>query len=92
VFALLGLRHLYFLIGGLLAQLVHLSAGLSAIMGFIGVKIISEALHGSGVDRIGPLPVPHIGTGLSLAVIAGVLATVAVTSQLKARQPPLARR
>jgi tellurite resistance protein TerC len=91
VFALLGLRHLYFLIGGLLTQLAHLSAGLSAIMGFIGVKIISEALHASGVDRIGPLPVPHIGTGLSLAVIAGVLATVAVTSLLSARRPPVRR-
>ncbi len=61
VFALLGLRHLYFLIGGLLGRLVYLSAGLSVILGFIGVKIISEALHESGVDRFGPLPVPHIG-------------------------------
>jgi tellurite resistance protein TerC len=94
VFALLGLRHLYFLIGGLLGRLVYLSAGLSVILGFIGVKIISEALHESGVDRFGPLPVPHIGTGLSLAVIAGVLATITVTSLLstrrsrRARQPP----
>jgi len=94
VFALLGLRHLYFLIGGLLGRLVHLSAGLSVILGFIGVKIISEALHESGVDRFGPLPVPHIGTGLSLAVIAGVLATITVTSLLgtghgrRAAQPP----
>jgi tellurite resistance protein TerC len=92
VFALLGLRHLYFLIGGLLARLAHLSAGLSVILGFIGVKIISEALQESGVDRIGPIAVPHIGTGLSLAVIAGVLVTVTVTSQLSARQPPPVRR
>ena len=72
VFALLGLRHLYFLIDGLLARLTHLSAGLSVILGFIGVKILSEALRESGVHRIGPLPVPRIGTGLSLAVILGV--------------------
>jgi tellurite resistance protein TerC len=92
VFALLGLRHLYFLIGGLLTRLAHLSAGLSVILGFIGVKIISEALHESGVGRIGPLPVPHIGTGLSVAVIVGVLATVAVTSQLSAaRSRPVPR-
>jgi len=94
VFALLGLRHLYFLIGGLLGRLAHMSAGLSVILGFIGVKIISEALHGSGVNRFGPLPLPHIGTGLSLAVIAGVLATITVTSLLStahsrpAGQPP----
>ena len=36
VFALLGLRHLYFLIGGLLDRLVYLTAGLSAILAFIG--------------------------------------------------------
>ena len=85
VFALLGLRHLYFLIGGLLTRLAHLSAGLSVILGFIGVKIISEALQASGVGWIGPLPVPQIGTGLSVAVIAGVLATITVTSQLSTR-------
>ena len=49
VFALLGLRHLYYLIGGLLDRLAHLSAGLSAILAFIGVKLIIEALAESGV-------------------------------------------
>ena len=82
VFALLGLRHLYFLIGGLLGRVPHLAAGLSAILGFIGVKLICEALLESGVHRIGPVPVPHIGTGLSLAVIAAVIATVTLTSLL----------
>ena len=56
------------------------------ILGFIGLKIISEALQESGVHRIGPLPVPQIGTWLSLAVIAGVLATVTVTSLLSTRR------
>jgi tellurite resistance protein TerC len=92
VFALLGLRHLYFLIGGLLARLAHLSAGLAVILGFIGVKIICEALRDSGVDRIGPLPVPHIATWMSLAVIAGVLATVTATSLLSTGQPTQGRR
>jgi len=82
VFALLGLRHLYFLIGGLLGRVRHLSAGLSAILGFIGVKLITEALLESGVHQIGPVPVPHIGTGLSLAIIAAVITTVTVTSLL----------
>jgi tellurite resistance protein TerC len=80
----LGLRHLYFLIGGLLGRVRHLSAGLSAILGFIGAKLITEALLESGVHQIGPVPVPHIGTGLSLAVIAAVIATVTVTSLLAA--------
>src|SRR5215467_1274842 len=84
VFALLGLRHLYFLIGGLLGRVRHLSAGLSAILGFIGVKLITEALLESGVHQIGPVPVPHIGTGLSLAIIAAAITTVTVTSLLAA--------
>jgi len=86
VFALLGLRHLYFLIGGLLDRLVHLTAGLSAILAFIGAKLIAEALADSGVHRVGPVPVPHIDTWVSLCVIGGVLAVVTVTSLLATRQ------
>ena len=58
LFALLGLRHLYFLIGGLLNRLVYLSAGLAAILAFIGLKLIGEALRAYGVDHLGPVPVP----------------------------------
>ncbi len=50
-FALMGLRQLYFLIGGLLRKLVHLSYGLSIILGFIGVKLVLHALHESGVSE-----------------------------------------
>jgi tellurite resistance protein TerC len=89
VFAMLGLRHLYFLIGGLLGRVPHLSAGLAAILGFIGVKLIAEALLESGVHQIGPVPVPHIGTGLSLAIIAAVITTVTVTSLPPAGRPDL---
>ncbi len=85
VFALLGLRHLYFLIGGLLDRLVHLTAGLSAILAFIGVKLIAEALFDSGVRQIGPVPVPQVDTWVSLCVIGGVLAIVTVTSLLATR-------
>ena len=88
--ALLGLRQLYFLISGLLRRLVHLSGGLSVILAFIGVKLIAEALADSGVHRVGPVPVPHISTGLSLAVIGGILLTVTVTSLLATR--PARRR
>src|SRR5215210_2124777 len=45
VFALMGLRQLYFLLGGLLKRLVYLSIGLAVILAFIGVKLIMEALH-----------------------------------------------
>ena len=40
-FALMGLRQLYFLLGGLLQRLVYLSYGLAFILGFIGVKLIA---------------------------------------------------
>lgn len=85
-FALLGLRHLYFLIGGLLDRLAHLSAGLSAILSFIGLKLITEALLESGIHKVGPLTVPQISTGPSLAIIAGVIVIVTATSLL-ARGP-----
>jgi tellurite resistance protein TerC len=85
-FALLGLRYLYFLIGGLLGRVPHLSAGLSAILAFIGVKLITEALLESGVHQIGPVRVPHIGTGISLAIIGAVITTVTVTSLLATRR------
>ncbi|WP_037680028.1 TerC family protein [Streptomyces albus] len=73
-FALMGLRQLYFLIGGLLKKLVHLSYGLSVILGFIGVKLLLHALHESG------LHVPEIGIPVSLGVICGVLVITTVTS------------
>jgi tellurite resistance protein TerC len=79
-FALMGLRQLYFLIGGLLKRLVHLSYGLSIILGFIGVKLVLHALHESGVH------VPEIGIPLSLGVIVAVLAVTTVTSLLASRR------
>ena len=53
VFALMGLRQLYFLIGGLLKRLVYLSIGLSVILAFIGVKLILHALHALPPGRTG---------------------------------------
>ncbi|MFE2413138.1 TerC family protein [Kitasatospora sp. NPDC059408] len=73
-FALMGLRQLYFLIGGLLKKLVHLSYGLSVILGFIGVKLVLHALHEAGVH------VPEIGIPFSLGFIVVVLAVTTVTS------------
>ncbi|MFI9613309.1 TerC family protein [Streptomyces sp. NPDC052023] len=73
-FALMGLRQLYFLIGGLLEKLVHLSYGLSIILGFIGVKLVLHALHESGVH------VPEISIPFSLGFIVLVLAVTTFTS------------
>lgn len=84
-FAMMGLRQLFFLIGGLLERIVYLGIGLAAVLGFIGVKLILEALHGSQLDRIGPVQLPVIGVGTSLAVIVAVLAITAVASLAKNR-------
>jgi tellurite resistance protein TerC len=79
-FALMGLRQLYFLIGGLLRKLVHLSYGLSVILGFIGVKLVLHALHESGVH------VPEISIPVSLGVICSVLIVTTVTSLLASKK------
>ena len=81
-FALMGLRQLYFLLGGLLKRLVHLSYGLSVILGFIGVKLVLHALHESGV------PAPEISVPVSLGVIVVVLAVTTVTSLMTSRDSP----
>jgi tellurite resistance protein TerC len=80
LFALLGLRQLYFLIGGLLDRLVYLSTGLSIVLGFIGLKMIVEALHASGVDHLGPVALPTISIPVSLGVIVVTLVATAVLS------------
>ncbi|MEU2126986.1 TerC family protein [Streptomyces sp. NPDC018352] len=84
-FALMGLRQLYFLIGGLLKKLVHLSYGLSVILGFIGVKLVLHALHESGVH------VPEISIPVSLGVICGVLVITTITSLVANKKQTLAQ-
>ena len=86
VFALMGLRQLYFLLGGLLRKLVYLSIGLSIILAFIGVKLVFHALHEYQLDeRIG-LPFSlEIPIWLSLTVIVGTLTVTAVASLVKSR-------
>ncbi|MBO7941146.1 MULTISPECIES: TerC/Alx family metal homeostasis membrane protein [Streptomyces] len=79
-FALMGLRQLYFLIGGLLKKLIHLSYGLSVILGFIGVKLVLHALHESGVH------VPEISIPVSLGVICSVLIVTTITSLLASKK------
>ncbi|MCZ2830561.1 TerC family protein [Modestobacter sp. VKM Ac-2986] len=89
IFALMGLRQLYFLLGGLLKRLVYLSLGLAVILAFIGVKLILEALHENQYPFMGEREaldsVPTIPTWLSLTVILGVLVVATVASLLKTR-------
>ncbi|MDG4831300.1 TerC/Alx family metal homeostasis membrane protein [Solwaraspora sp. WMMD1047] len=80
-FALLGLRALYFVLHAALSRLVHLSYGLAAILGLIGVKLALHWAHG-----IWP-SVPEIPTLASLGAIVGILAVVTVTS-LRVTRPP----
>ncbi|OBK79413.1 TerC family protein [Mycobacterium sp. 1164985.4] len=88
VFALMGLRQLYFLLGDLLKRLVFLSQGLAFILGFIGVKLLLHALHENEVPFINGgehVPVPEIPTLLSLGVIVVTLALTTAASLYKTR-------
>ena len=85
-FALMGLRQLYFLLGDFLNRLIYLSKGLSIILGFIGVKLIIEALHGIGVHDILGVHIPEVSLAVSLGVIGAslgvtTLVSLAVTSK-----------
>jgi tellurite resistance protein TerC len=88
VFALMGLRQLYFLLGDLLNRLVYLSQGLAFILFFIGVKLLLHALHENEVPVINggeKLNVPEIPTLLSLAVIILTLLVTMLASLIKTR-------
>ncbi len=80
-FALLGLRQLYFLLGGLMERLKYLSIGLSIILAWIGVKLVVHALHKNELPFINGGQhvevVPEISTELSLA---GIIITLVVTT------------
>lgn len=79
-FALMGLRQLYFLLGDFLNRLIYLSKGLSIILGFIGVKLIIEALHGIGVHEILGVHIPEVSLAVSLGVIAASLGVTTLIS------------
>ena len=93
VFALMGLRQLYFLLGDLIDKLRYLHVGIAFILGFIGVKLVFHALHknelpfingGEHVDWV-----PVIGTWTSLAVIITAMAIAVLASlwDLRRQQP-----
>lgn len=80
VFALMGLRQLYFLLEELLERLIYLSKGLSVILGFIGIKMIFEAFHEVGVHEIAGVHLPTVSIEASLLTIIGILVVTAITS------------
>jgi tellurite resistance protein TerC len=86
VFALMGLRQLYFLLEGLLSRLVYLSKGLSFILAFIGVKMIMEAFHGIGIDTLFGAEIPEISLEVSLGVIVASLMITTVASLTATRR------
>ncbi|GAA1058064.1 tellurium resistance protein TerC [Agromyces luteolus] len=98
VFALMGLRQHFFLIGGLLERLAYLAQGLAVILAFIGVKLLIHALHKNELPFInGGEPVtviPEIPIWLSLLFIAGTIAVATVASLVTTRgaRPPVDER
>lgn len=88
-FALMGLRQLYFLIGGLLERLVYLAQGLAVILAFIGVKLVMHALHINELPFINGgeplLWVPEIPIWFSLLFIGATIAVATVASLRKTR-------
>lgn len=87
-FSLMGLRQLYFLIDGLLDRLIYLGYGLSAILAFIGIKLILHALHENTLPFINDgehVPVIEIGIGISLPVIVGILVITILASLFSPR-------
>jgi tellurite resistance protein TerC len=90
IFALMGLRQLYFLIGGLLKRLVYLGIGLSILLAFIGLKLILHAMHANELPFVNGgkhiSSVPDLTIGQSLTVIVSILAITTITSLLKSRK------
>lgn len=80
IFAILGLRALYFLLAGVADKLRYLKAGLAIILGYVGVKLLVESLVSDGIEHIGPVPLPHIDPLFSLGIIMGILAICIVAS------------
>ena len=96
IFALMGLRQLYFLIGDLLKKLVYLGLGLAVLLAVIGVKLIMHALHentlpflngGEHIDAI-----PDVPIWLSLVMIVSILGVTAAASLIKSNRDAKAGR
>jgi tellurite resistance protein TerC len=85
-FALMGLRQLYFVIGGLMSKLIYLSQGLAVLLAFIGIKLILEAAASVGIKEIMGAKLPQISLNFSLIFILATLALTALVSALASRE------
>jgi tellurite resistance protein TerC len=83
IFASMGLRQLYFLIGDLMGRLVYLNEGLSVILGFIGFKLLLEAAVGEGHSRVAGVKLPNISLGFSLGFVIAILTITTLLSLWK---------
>jgi tellurite resistance protein TerC len=88
VFALMGLRQLYFLLGGLLDKLEYLKYGIAFILGFIGFKLVAHAMHMNELPFINGGKhiewAPEISSNTSLVVIVASIAISAIASLVSA--------
>jgi tellurite resistance protein TerC len=88
IFALMGLRQLYFLLGGLLTRLHYLKHGVAVILAFIGVKLVLHAMHVNELPFVnGGQSIewaPEIDTLTSLFVILGTMALATIASLIRA--------
>jgi tellurite resistance protein TerC len=78
VFAILGLRSLYFLLAGSMQRFAYLKVGLAAVLVFVGAKMLIEDVY-------------HVPIAVSLGVIALILSGAIVASLLCTRETPGAR-
>jgi tellurite resistance protein TerC len=85
IFALMGLRQLYFLIGGLMTRLIYIGKGLSAILAFIGIKLVFHAFHAVDIHEIAGWHVPEVTITQSLSVIVACLVLATVASLISTR-------
>lgn len=83
IFALMGLRQLYFLLGGLMDRLIYLKYGIAAILAFIGVKLIMHAAHETFLPAV-----PDINTWTSLIVICAAMLIATIASLIHMRRFP----
>ncbi len=92
VFALMGLRQLYFLLGDLVDKLEYLKYGIAFILGFIGVKLVLHAMHENELPFINGGQhiewAPEISTWTSLIVIVAAMAVAVVASLIKMKVAP----
>jgi len=86
IFALMGLRQLYFLIGGLMTRLVFIGKGLSAVLAFIGFKLLFHAFHAVDIHQIYGWHIPEVTITQSLFVIVSCLLLATIASLYSTRK------